>query len=359
MRVAIRVDATAQIGTGHLMRTLTVADRLALAGACVRFLCRALPAHLQALVRLRHELVELPAGGVSPGMGDLPHSHWLGASQPEDAAQTLASLAGESWHWMIVDHYALDARWERALRVGGPRRVLVIDDLADRHHECDLLLDQNLYPGAEQRYAGLVPTSCRQLLGPQYALLREEFMAERSRIRARTGPMQRLMIFLGGMDAGNRTSRALAGVALAGLGPLSGDVVIGAQHPAQEAIEWQCEQAGFTCHRQTARMAEMMAAADLAIGATGSASWERCCLGLPTVGVAIAANQEPIAAGLEAAGAILRVEEAPGRMEQGIAAALRLLANDAGRRHTMSSEAAKLVDGQGSRRVVEAMTLLP
>lgn len=358
MRVAIRVDATAQIGTGHLMRTLTLADRLAIVGARVRFVCRALPAHLQALVRARHELVELPEAVAGSVAGDLAHSHWLGVSQAEDLAQTRAALAGESWQWVIVDHYALDVLWERGLRSGG-HRLLVIDDLADRAHECDLLLDQNLYPEAEQRYAGRVPAGCRQLLGPAYALLREEFAVARARLRARLGGVRRLMIFLGGMDAANHTGRALAGVALARLGPLAGDVVIGAQHPAGADIERHCHQAGFTCHRQTARMAEMMLAADLAIGATGSASWERCCLGLPTVGIAIAANQEPIAAGLEAAGAILRVVEAPGRMEEGIAAALRLLSADAGRRQAMATAAAKLVDGEGSRRVVEAMTIFP
>jgi UDP-2,4-diacetamido-2,4,6-trideoxy-beta-L-altropyranose hydrolase len=358
MRVAIRVDATAQIGTGHFMRTLTLADRLAAAGARVRFVCRGLPPHLQALARGRHELVDLPAAGAGAGPADLPHSHWLGASQAEDAAQTRAALAGESWDWVIVDHYALDARWEHALRAG-VSRLLVIDDLADRNHECDLLLDQNLYPGAEERYAGRVPTACRQLLGPRHALLRTEFAAARAQLGPRADSVQRLMVFLGGMDAANHTGRALAGIALARLGPLAGDVVIGAQHSAGAEIERQCQQVGFTCHRQTTRMAEMMAAADVAIGATGSASWERCCLGLPTIGIVIAANQEPIAAGLAAAGAILRVDEAPRRMEEGIAAALQLLANDAERRRAMATAATKLVDGKGSGRVVEAMTHFP
>lgn len=359
MRAAIRVDATAQIGTGHLMRTLTLADRLAAGGGRVRFVARGLPPHLAALVRRRHELAELPpAPSPCPGPGDLAHSHWLAVSQAEDAAQTLAVLADQTWDWIVADHYALDARWECALRMSG-RRVLAIDDLADRMHDCDLLLDQNLVPGAPTRYQGRAPAGCRLLLGPAYALLREEFAATRARPHLRRdGPARRLMVFMGGMDVANHTGRVLAGIERAGVGPLEGDVVIGVQHPAGATIEEQCRRLGLTCHRQTDRMAEMMARADLGIGATGSASWERCCLGLPTIGVAIASNQVPLAEGLAAAGAIVRIAEAPGRMEEDLAAALRELWADAPRREAMAAAARALVDGEGAHRVEAAMTTL-
>src|SRR5690606_30061812 len=179
--------------------------------ARTRFVCRPLPAGLGELVAGRgHELASLPPGSDAVrALPDPPHAEWLGATQADDADATLAALAGEgTWDWLVVDHYALDARWEARLR-SVARRILAIDDLADRRHDCDALLDQNFYADGPARYEGLVPGHCLRLLGPRHALLRPEFGAARARLRERGDTVRRLLVFFGGIDARNLTGAAL------------------------------------------------------------------------------------------------------------------------------------------------------
>lgn len=290
MRFAFRVDATRQIGTGHFMRCLTLADELKKQGACVRFIGRDLPLHLAAMLTEKAiEYVALPSVSDHSSTDELAHSKWLGVSQAEDASATHDALEGLEWDWMVVDHYALDARWERILRAS-VKKIMVIDDLADRQHDCDVLLDQNYYAGMCSRYQGKVPAYCEQLLGPGYALLREEFRVLRARIKPRSGAVEKILVFFGGVDADNYT-----GMAIEALAKIKGawkiDVVIGAQHPCRENVEAACIKHGYQCHVQTSRMAELVAQADLALGGGGTAIWERSCLGLPTIIFCTAENQ--------------------------------------------------------------------
>src|ERR1700722_12010817 len=169
MNVAFRVDASSEIGDGHFFRCLTLADALHKCGWQIRFVSRNLPDEMSSMLADRGFALSR-----------------LGTSPAEDAADTIRALSGSSWEWLIVDHYALDARWEAELRQC-VESIAVIDDLADRAHDCDLLLDQNLYTDADRRYAGRVPARCRLMLGPIYALLREEFRAARRRIKSRDG----------------------------------------------------------------------------------------------------------------------------------------------------------------------------
>lgn len=348
MQVAIRVDASREIGTGHFMRCLTLADALAEAGARIRFICRRLPDHLDALAAERgHERVTLPGGSESIG-GDIAHARWLGASQADDARQTMAALADRAWAWMIVDHYAIDYRWETAVR-SSAGRLLAIDDLADRRHECDVLLDQNLYPDMTSRYAGRTPAGCDLLLGPAFALLRAEFRVWRARPRLRDGRVQRILVLLGGADAGNYTARAVDALAAVTPRPQV-DVVIGADHPAGRSLAAACAALGFALHVQAANIAELTWSADLAIGAAGSASWERCCLGVPAISLVTAANQEPIAAGLAAAGAVALVDRTPADAAA-IGRVLRALLDDPGRVTSIGAAAGRLVDGSGALKV--------
>ncbi|MDO8437349.1 MAG: UDP-2,4-diacetamido-2,4,6-trideoxy-beta-L-altropyranose hydrolase [Nitrosomonadaceae bacterium] len=291
MRIAIRVDASSQIGTGHFMRCLTLADELKQRGALIRFVSRQLPKHLRdMLTEKEHEFTPLNSNPSEAIADDLVHAHWLGISQHADAQASIQVLSDHTWDWLVVDHYALDARWESALRQM-VKNILVIDDIADRQHDCDVLLDQNLYADMGTRYTGKVPSHCQLLLGPRYALLREEFRQLHEQAKPRTGPVKRMLVFFGGVDANNYTGRIVEALANLGIRGLHVDVVIGSQHPSREQIESECVQHGFTYHVQTDRMAELMAAADLAIGAGGSAIWERCCLGLPTLTICTADNQ--------------------------------------------------------------------
>ncbi len=232
------------------------------------------------------------------------YSHWLGASQELDSRQTLDALAAhDSVDWMVIDHYAIDAEWEKAIRpsVGN---IMVIDCLANRYHDCDLLLDQNLYTSGEDRHRAWVPDSCRALVGPQYAVLRPEFAQARATLRHRDGRVRRILIQFGGVDATNETSKVLDAIESLKRPALGIDVVIAGTNLHRAAIEEQCrELPSATFHCQTKQVARLMAAADLAIGAGGTTVWERCSLGLPSLIVAVAENQKAATEALDDLGA--------------------------------------------------------
>lgn len=354
MNVAFRTDATSQIGTGHFMRCMTLAEELQHHGVQIRFASRDLPQYLRDLLETKGmELASLESDATPYPAGDLAHSHWLNASQEQDAQATKQALSGRKWDWLVVDHYALDARWESALRPSAGH-IMAIDDIADRHHDCDVLLDQNLYADMQERYAGKVPTQCRQLLGPRYALLRDEFRESRKQVRQRTGPVKRILVFFGGMDADNYTGRAIEALAGLEVGAWQVDVVIGMQHPCREQIEKLCESHGYHCHVQTKRMAELMAHADLAIGAGGSAMWERCCLGLPALSVCVAHNQRQQIADAAEQGLIYSLSG-----DDDLTSALRrhigsILENEPLRK-LISRVAMQEVDGLGVNRVAAAL----
>lgn len=286
MNIAFRVDASGRIGSGHVMRCLTLADQLAAAGAEITFLCRVHQGHLGEVVTERgHALRLLPVGGNAARPPQ--HAHWLAATLEEDIAQCLRWLPPEL-DLLVVDHYALDWRWEKALRPR-TRWLMVIDDLADRHHDCDILLDQNLAPHYQTRYAGRVPPHCRLLLGPQWALLRPEFYRLAQKVHERQ-TVQHLLIFLGGSDSYNLTGRILSELAESGL---TGDVVIGRANPHQQMLADLCRRYSkfWKLHVQTGMMAELVARADLALGGGGTSHWERCLLGLPALVITLAENQ--------------------------------------------------------------------
>lgn len=356
MKIAFRVDASTQIGTGHFMRCLTLADELKQHGCQIRFLSRHLPGHFRDLLAAKeHQFRPLSCSSNGAILDDLAQSHWLGISQSADAQDAIQALTDQAWDWLVVDHYALDVRWESALRRMA-KNILVIDDIADRQHDSDILLDQNFYVHMNARYTGKVPAHCRLLLGPRYALLREEFRQLREQVTLRSGPVKRVLVFFGGVDTSNCTARAIEALANIGSHDLQVDVVIGVQHPCREQIEAECVQYGFRCHVQTSRMAELMAAADLAIGAAGSTSWERCCLGLPVLLVAIADNQINIAEGLDFSGVCIYAGTAKTVIAPIIQNAILNLLSAQDQLKTLSERSYSLVDGLGVDRVCQAMS---
>jgi UDP-2,4-diacetamido-2,4,6-trideoxy-beta-L-altropyranose hydrolase len=278
------------------MRCLTLAEGLRRGGGQVAFACRDVPGNLCGHIEDRGFKLFHLAGSA----GDETLGSWH-----VDAEQMLPILSsGTAYDWLVVDHYELDSRWESAMRphVG---RVMAIDDLADRPHDCDVLLDQNYYKALEVRYDDLVPEHCLKLLGPAYALLRAEFLAVRRQLRHRDGSVSRVLVFLGGSDSENITSRVIEAIFLTGRHEIALDVVIGSTNPHREQIAAQCDRRGnATLHVQAGNMATLMALADLSIGAGGATTWERCYLGLPTLTVVFAANQERTTTDLADIGAI-------------------------------------------------------
>ncbi len=355
MNIAIRVDASIQIGTGHFMRCLTLADALKQRGKQICFVSRHLPVYLQVLlVGKGHEFAILAGDIVPQPIDDLAHSSWLGVSQSQDAEECICALADKDLDWLIVDHYGLDARWEAKLRFVC-KKILVIDDIADRQHDCDMLLDQNYYADQNVRYLNKIPDYCRLLLGPRYALLREEFRKFRGKVKPRQGLVQRILVFFGGIDANNYTGLAIQALIDMGVSDVHVDVVIGAQHPFREAIEITCHHHHFTCHVQTSRMAELMAEADLSIGAGGGASLERCSLGLPSIVLVLAENQHQAAMDLDAARVLVNLGRAELVSNTELTCAIKKLIEDAKLRYELSVASLKLVPSTKNLEVAEIM----
>jgi UDP-2,4-diacetamido-2,4,6-trideoxy-beta-L-altropyranose hydrolase len=351
---AFRVDASRWIGAGHLSRCLSLADALKARGARCRFFCRQVPDALAAMIAANgHELERLR--GRAEHADSAERDHGLGVRQEEDARQTAAAFAGRRADWLIVDHYALDAAWERALRASAAH-IMVIDDLADRPHDCDVLLDQNLHADAHARYRNQVPEQCRLLLGPKYALLRQEFTQERERAATRSGPVHRILVSFGGADAANHTTLALEALTHVGLAEVQVDVVIGAEHPRADEIAALCKGQRFSLHVQTTRMAQLMAVADLSIGAGGSATWERCCVGLPALALAVADNQRRLVHEAALAGALYA--PAVALEADSLARHARCLIENPLLRESMSQHGMRLVDGRGTERVLRALAVL-
>ena len=355
LNIAFRTDASSQIGTGHFMRCLTLADGLKQCGAHIRFVSRDLPVHLRDMLAAKDMgFVSLGSDATPFTAGDLAHAHWLGTSQAQDAQVTMQALSDQQWDWIVVDHYALDARWESSLR-GTAKQIMVIDDIADRRHNCDVLLDQNFYADMQTRYIGKAPFSCALLLGPRYALLRDEFRKLREQVKPRTGMSNRILVFFGGVDADNYTGQAIGALSKIDIRGLHVDVVIGAQHPCLEEIKAACVRYGFIAHVQTDKMAELMATADLAIGAGGSASWERCCLGLPALLAALAENQIDIAKALDAAGACVYIGTKETVNSLTLQSAITKLLSTHDQLEMISRQAFSLVDGMGVDRVCQEL----
>ncbi len=338
------------------MRCLTLADGLKEQGAQVCFVSRYLPEHLVSIVvKKNHDLIKLLDGYGQDSDGKLAHSHWLSTSVEIDARECIRLLGSQTWDWLVVDHYALDARWESALRpvVG---KILVIDDLADRQHDAEVLLDQNLYPEMSQRYGGLLSKGCRELLGPGYALLRREFVEARARVGSHSSEVRKFFVFFGGSDLTNETEKSLKAIAALNRHDILVDVVVGAGNSHHKSIEEFCTSiSGVRFHCQVDNMAQLMSQADLALGAGGSTTWERCALGLPSLVISVADNQIAIADGVDKAGAHRHLGLSKNVSVAQLTAAIEVFCGVPEILREMSQSASALVDAKGCERVIKTM----
>ncbi len=326
-----RVDASARIGSGHVSRCLALADYLAARGwdcifAVSSETCQAFP----RLDRSTHRVcvVANAFDAVSVGLATGKH----------------ATLT-------VIDHYSIDAHFETACRKWS-ERIMVIDDLANRYHDCDFLIDQTL--GRVSRdYSALVPSDCRQLLGPEYALLRPEF----SRLREQTlerprESLRRILVAIGGADPHDITGLALQAILASGL-TLEVDVALGSISPNCLKVSEFVAAAGkgWQLHLDTTEMAKLISSADLAIGACGVGSWERCTLGLPSIAVVIADNQRMIARELRRRAAIIYAGDWGETSVKVLERHLLEMAGDGALRAAIAANAAAVCDGRGLERV--------
>jgi UDP-2,4-diacetamido-2,4,6-trideoxy-beta-L-altropyranose hydrolase len=325
------------------MRCATLARELVARGADVRFLCRTLPGDYCEWL----ESAGLPVTRLGR---DAP-------AADDEVVQVRKTLGdGGDLDWLVVDHYGLDARWERAMRPLA-KRIFVIDDRADRPHECDALLDQNYFmPAASDRYAGLVPKGARVLLGPRYALLAREFAMRRGSMRVRDGAVHRVMVCFGGADP-----RAHTLAAIEALRPYAArldriDIVLGRFSPHQKSVSEACKTLrNAVMHCPAPDIAELTGAADLAIGAGGTMNWERACLGVPTIAFGIADNQRPVLAPLIEAGYVAGIPEMSTPDASLIGAWLSSALSSPEFVRGLAYRSSMLVDGLGAERVAEAL----
>lgn len=352
--VAFRVDASTAIGTGHVVRCLTLANELRKLGAACCFIGRELHGNLINVIQQNEfEVVAFPSV-------DKPEQFPISTNDNSslsnwdwefDAKQTLDLLPGRNFDWLVVDHYGLDSRWETSV-LSICQNLLVIDDLMDRPHCCNFILDQSLRRN-KAGYKRLVPDGCIILVGSEYALLRPDFAVLKNKTPTRED-LRRILLFFGGSDPTDETTKALKGVLLA-QGDWAVDVVVGVTNPHIDKLKELIAQHAnnLELHVQTTRMAQLMAMADLAIGAAGTASWERCCLGLPAIITILADNQVTNADDLERFGAAINLGEAANLLPSDYAMALKAL--EKSKLRQMSENASKLADGYGACRVAEIM----
>jgi UDP-2,4-diacetamido-2,4,6-trideoxy-beta-L-altropyranose hydrolase len=334
-RIAFRVAGSPAIGGGHVVRSVSIADALAASGAaCTFFTTAEAVAAAPLLSRSGHQLVTVP-----------------------DQADTVMAAAKPHapFDWLVTDDYSLGAAQETPWR-SLARRILAVDDLANRVHDCDLLLDSAPTRRFED-YAALVPAGAQMLLGERYAPLRAEFSGHRAKALARRNEAirpSRLLVSFGLVDPGGITAQAVAAIHQA-MPDMAMDVVLGPQASSREQVAQLAQAAGnISLHVDPRSMPALMIACDLALGAGGSTAWERACLGLPTVAVILADNQHNFAHELAARGILFAVEKTPDLWNQ-VVQHLSRLADDDSQWHRMSAVAAEACDGLGATRIAQAM----
>ena len=363
MNVAFRADASIDIGTGHIMRCLTLADALAVKGFNCLFITRAHEGNPSTFIRERgHKVALLPAEPPpridSDASDPTNYSEWLGSPVTSDAMATLSILRCHPTDWLVIDHYALDETWERIVSPAC-KHIMVIDDLANRKHDCEILLDQNLGRSAAD-YEKLIPSKTTLFVGTAYALLRPEFRRarEESLARRRTPRLKQLLVMMGGIDKNNVTTDVLNCLApLPILSTLRVVIVMGRQAPwsnvVREAVtKLSCDsdvRVGLT------DLAPALTETDLAIGAAGSSAWERCCLGVPSIQLVLAENQKSAALALERASAAISIRDLS-TLPYALPALLHRFLSCPEALRPLSDSAAKVCDGTGCDLIVDHLT---
>ena len=336
MKVAFRVDSSIHIGSGHTSRCTELATALRKRGAEVVFVCTELSGNHNYIAR-------------HAGFDVLTLSVW----EPKSDARRTAEALGTQVDWLVVDHYGLDQSWERTMRPWC-EQILAIDDLANRPHAANLLLDP-AWPPDPERYRGLVPTGAVLLLGPRYALMSSGITELHSRTR-QLEDSPNVLVFFGGSDLTNLTGRTMSALRHSDIAGVTTDVVIGASNPHARSIRQVATEMPFvTVHDAAPSLAPLLARNTLGVGAGGVSMWERMCAGIPSIVVSLAENQVPSTHGIASQGVIdyLGPDEAVSSTD--LHSALVALVSDPVRRKQMSDQGRALVDGRGTARVAEAL----
>lgn len=343
MNIIFRVDASEQIGTGHVMRCITLAQQLQAIPDHVQitFICRELKGNLISYIQHQDMQVEkLTSIKLSTHESEYA---WYQENWQRDVSEVSEKLGGQSIDLLVVDHYGLEVNWERMMKKH-VKRLMVIDDLADRSHDCDLLLDQNIQADPE-RYKGLVPDRCKQLLGTDYLLLREEFIKLADKVQIRKGDIKNILVFFGGSDPRHLTLKTLDILQKIPFQDCYIHVVVGSSNPQKSQIKRKCrEREEYLYYCQIDYIAQLMNQADLAIGAGGATTWERIFLGIPSLTVVTADNQLELTKIIEKEGLTICLGSHPNTIEITLKKALENLCKQPHIIQEMSKKSLQFLD---------------
>jgi len=336
------------------MRCLSLAERIRDFGGDVCFVVRQDEGNLvNFITELDFKVVELLNLDIS-GLSNTE-------LQEQDAVQTIAIIKEtQNLDWIIVDHYDFDQLWEGKVKPY-VNRIMVIDDLANRYHSCDLLLDQNWLSDMKSRksqYEKLAVNS-ELLLGPEFSLLRDEFSQVRKLFRLRDGVIKRVLIFFGGGDPGNFTGKVLSVLMDLEFKSLILDVVLGEMNPnISEIIKQTDGRANIYIHIQTDKMVQLISESDLCLGAGGSVTWERMCLGLPSIVWTLADNQRSFTKDLHNAGLLTWMGDSDHFSAKKLKKEMRNALSSYEVNKNNSERCMELVDGLGATRVYHKLVEL-
>jgi len=341
-KILIRADASMDIGTGHVMRCLALAQAWQDAGGSAVFaLARSTPAIVK---RLAAEGFETLAVAAEPGSA-------------EDADLTAALGVHHSVRWVVLDGYSFDEDFQQRSKDAG-LSLLCVDDNADARRFCaDIVLNQNLH-ASESMYGERMDGSSL-LLGPSYALLRREFNRLRGWKREFDSPARIVLVMTGGSDPGNLSAIAIQALRLLGRNEIAATVVVGGSNPHKEELRQRAREleVNIKVVVDATNLPELMQSADLAISAAGSTCWEICMLGLPAIVIDAAPNQLPIARELDRRLMAIHVPQAQATAVH-LAAKIDAILNAPEVLRHMSQRASEAVDGRGTERVLAAMESL-
>jgi len=363
MHVVFRTDSSKRIGTGHVMRCRVLARVLKRRGAAVSFLCLKQKGDINHLLREEFDVQELDTvvDLDLPERNQDPLTVDNSDLEIRDAMETkrlLGKFADSNELIIVLDHYGLGKIWEQEVRRGRleSAKLMVIEDLLDREHDADLLLDQNcIDPEKEPTYSKRVPAGCQLMLGPRYSLLSREYQELRERSYTRSA-VDSVLVFFGGSDSFGLTAATVSALTDDDLVDLHLDIVLGPNSGSDVEIrELAAKRGNVQVHKNLPSLASLMAKSDLSIGAGGSTTWERFCLGLPSVTTILAENQSHFSKQLAKRGLVYLIKPEEILSQIPLQRAVRSLRNSPKQLSEMSEMGKALVDGCGAELVADAL----
>ena len=335
--IFIRVDSSTKIGYGHLIRCLALADTLKKSFK-INFICTNLNGNLiSQICKKKFEVFRFNT-----------KSQRINVKKDAEKTISIIKKYRNKKSLLILDSYILSQEWENRVKPY-VKRLIVIDDLMDRKHSCDLIIDQNLHTQMNSLYTKSVPKNCIKLLGPDYAILRNQFIAQRKYAKIRSLPLKNILVSFGGSDNENHTLHALTS-----LKKLNSDVnvnvVTGTANIGKKIIKNFCKKNfNYNYFEQVENMVKLMQVADLCIGSSGTTTWERCCVGLPAIAIVTSNDQKDIASAVSKNKCIINLGKIKKSDNVNYVRLMKNLKNS--ELQNMSRNCMKLVDGKGAARI--------